>query len=380
MALFFYKALTDEGKIVRDKAYCKSADEVLEIIEERGQTAIKITRSITSPTRKLGAKRLSTQARQLGFIYSSGTSVKDLSKIFKDFAHAPKNAQLAEDVFESELLKGRSLSEALGERYPDFFLEMVKVGEKSGALLAVFDKLTSYYENQNKRETQIYTALIYPVITFVFVAFAFSNVCLFLAPAYISVYASMRISPPTFLRFLANFFDNAPVYFLGAGALFGIVIYLIYSFKDWIELKIPMYKKEFNRRFAFAFSILYESGVHIQEALRLVKGLTKNKIVAKDFELINRRVAEGMSLSAALSDVKIFEPIVTELIITGESSGFLSEALAACAAYLEADAESANAAVAKLVEPVMTLILGAIVFGVMAAVMAPAILISSQMF
>ena len=374
---YHYKTLTADGKTIRGKAETETEDELIEDLKARGQTAIKIRKAFTYPERKIGAKQLSIQARQLGFIYSSGAPIKNIARIFSD---SQDRSRSFGDAFTRELLKGAPLSDALGKRYPEFFLEMVKIGEKSGTLATIFKKLTSYYENQDKRETQIKIAALYPSITFLFLLLAFSAICLYLAPAYSAVYTSMQISPPPFLKFFTNFFANAPLYLIATALISGIIYYFFYRYSSWIELKIPLFKKEFNRRFAFALSIMYESGINIQESLRLASRLSNNKIVTKAFELINRRIAEGMSMSAALSGTEIFEPLLTEMIKIGENIGFLSEALAASANYLEAEAEAHSAAAAKLAEPVMTLILGAIIFAVVAAVMAPAVSLSSQIF
>jgi type IV pilus assembly protein PilC len=370
---YAYKALTSGGKIIKGKIERKTPAEVADFIKEQKSVPVKITKPLLyfpqKIPQKISAKELSIRALQLKYIYSSGVPVIDSLRIFKD----------SSDLC-GELLKGEPLSVALGDSYPNFFLDMVKIGEKSGDLPKIFETLSFYYENQSRRETQINNALIYPAIVFLFILLTFSIVCVFLAPAYVSVYEAASVPAPRFLTFLIDFFDNALSYFLSASVLIGLPIILIYLAKDKIELKIPIFKKEFNRRFALAFSILYESGVQIQDALRLTKNLTKNKLIIESFEQIDRRVAEGVYLSSALIGAGFFDPTLIELIKTGEKSGFLADALSSAAARLEMEVEALNSSAAKLVEPVMSLILGAMIFIIMAIVAAPAILLSSRIF
>lgn len=295
-----------------------------------------------------------------------------------------------------DLQAGKPLSVAMGAHpscFDDYYLAMVKIGEATGSIETIFQKLHAHMDFQKQMREQVKTALRYPMIVIGVVFLALMVVNVFVIPVFAKVYLGFKAELPFFTKLLINTSSVITKFwmvFLGAG--FGSV----YAFKSWtattagrlawdrMKLKIPIAGNIVHRatlaRFSQSLSLAISAGLPIASAMELVGDTTDNAWLAKQISTIKSQLERGESLYRSCLASNIFTPITLQMILVGEESGNLDTMLSQVAKlYQEQVAYDLKTLSAQL-EPFLLLFLGGLVLILALGIFLPIWNLSSAAF
>lgn len=292
--------------------------------------------------------------------------------------------ELADDVD-----GGMKLSQAMG-RYPDafsdFFVNMVKAGETSGALEKTLAHLAEYTEREYQLRASIRNALIYPVFIIVVFVAVFLTMMVFVVPRLTQVF--LQIGGTDRLPFLTRMLISvsqftgqwilAILILLGGGVGAGGYYLRLPQGKEWwsrLQLRLPFFKKIFKQiyqtRLADNLAMLVRGGIPIIEALEICADVVGNRVYAKLIRKIGEEVKAGNTIESVVETREEFSPYLVEMIAVGERSGKLDKVLQKVADFYQKDNDRAITALTTLIEPLLIIVLGAGVGLLVAGIIIP---------
>ncbi|MFL6654780.1 MAG: type II secretion system F family protein, partial [Sulfurifustis sp.] len=270
------------------------------------------------------------------------------------------------------------------QAFPDIYRVMVDAGEQSGRLVEVLERLADYTENRQSLRQKVVLAFIYPaLVTFVAISVV-SLLLVYVVPQVTRVFLNTGQQLPVATRILIAISDAARAtgLFWVIGAAAALVIGLLALRNPatrlrWhgIMLRLPVVGRLARginaARFADTLGILTASGIPLLPALQSAVPVVINLQMRAAVEEALRQVREGGSLSRALGKTKLFPPLVVHLIASGESSGRLDAMLQRAAEAQGRELENWVKALTALLEPVLILVMGAVVLFIVIAVLLP---------
>ena len=285
-------------------------------------------------------------------------------------------------------LNGLTLSEALNKHpahFNELFCNLVDAGEKSGSLDIMLDKVATYKEKIETIKKKIKKALTYPMAIMVVALLVTTGLLIFVVPQFESLFKGFGADLPAMTQAVVNmskFFQS--YWYLVFGALGGGIYAFIYAKKhssqfaqniDKILLKVPVIgpiiEKAAIARFARTLSITFAAGLPLVEALKSVAGATGNIIFSKATDQIREEVSTGQQMNKAMENTKLFPNMVVQMVAIGEESGALEKMLGKVADFFEEDVDNAVDSLSSLLEPVIMVILGVLVGGLVVAMYLP---------
>ena len=281
------------------------------------------------------------------------------------------------DDIADDLETGMQLSAAMVRHdhvFDNLYINMVKVGEDSGQLEAVFDQLSEYLERDQETKKRIKTALRYPSFVLFALAVAMVVVNIFVIPAFADMFARFEAELPTPTRILigtSNFFVDYWPYLLV------VLIAAIFGFRNftkteqgaiwWGEtkLKIPLVGDIINRalmaRYARSFALMLQSGVPLPQALELCAKAIDNPFLAEKIREIKSGVERGGSLLRTHNASDMFTPLVLQMIAVGEESGQVEELLKEVSGFYEREVDYDIKTLSDRIEPIMIVLMAGFV-------------------
>jgi type IV pilus assembly protein PilC len=283
---------------------------------------------------------------------------------------------------------GQSLSQALAE-VPDvfdrIFIGLVRVGEQTGKLPEVLQSLTEQMKWEDELAAQTRRVLLYPLFVGVIVALVTVFLMIYLVPQMTGFIRNVGQEIPLQTRILIQVSALFVDYWWGIFGLppalwFGLkaaaranpaLEYALDRYKIALPLAGPILRKIILSRFASSFAMMYASGITVLDAIRSCEDLVGNRPLAAGLRSAGQQIAEGKTLSAAFQDTGLFPPLVVRMLKVGESTGALDTALVNVGYFYNRDVREAIGRLQAMTEPVLTLVLGAILGWVMLAVLGP---------
>ena len=336
---------------------------------------------------KVNAADIAVFARQLATMLTAGIPMVQAFEIVASGVDKPSVRTLILAV-KADVESGTSLHEALAKHplyFDDLFVNLVRAGEQAGALDTLLDKIATYKEKSEAIKKKVKKALFYPASVLV-VAFIVTTVLMiFVIPEFQKLFKGFGANLPAFTQFVINI-SNAvrhhgiwiALAIIAAGWVF---IYFkkrsrkMREVLDRISLKIPIIGPILNKaaiaRYARTLSTMFAAGVPLVEALESVSGATGNIIYENAVLKMRDEVATGQRLQRAMEARGIFPNMVVQMIAVGEESGSLDEMAGKVATFYEAEVDNAVDAMSSLLEPLIMVILGVIVGGLVIAMYLP---------
>lgn len=272
---------------------------------------------------------------------------------------------------------GRELSSALAQHpkvFSSFYINMVRVGETTGMLEAVFMRLFEHLEFERHMRDQIKAALRYPTFVVIAMAVAIVVVNMFVIPAFAKVFQGFGAELPLMTRVLlgfSNFMVATWPYLIaalvGAALLFRSYTTSITGKYNWdsFKLKTPIAGKIIQKatmaRFARSFSLASKSGVPITTGLRLVAQTADNDYISQKIDQMREGVERGESILRTATNAGVFNPIVLQMIAVGEESGTLDDLMQEVADMYQRDVEYEIKTLGAQIEPILIVFLGVMV-------------------
>jgi type IV pilus assembly protein PilC len=283
---------------------------------------------------------------------------------------------------------GKNLSGALAE-FPELFskvfVSLVRSGEQTGKLPQVLKSLTESLKWEDELAAQTKKLVMYPAFVGAIVVLVTFFLMIYLVPQMTGFIRNMGQEVPLQTRVLmgvSEFFVNywwailsAPFVVWGAVAVAAKrsepVRYAVDHYKIAMPLVGPILRKLILTRFASSFAMMYASGITILEAIRSCEEIVGNKPLEQALKHVGREIAEGKNMTAAFEDVRLFPPLVIRMLRIGENTGALDTALLNVSYFFNREVKEAIGKLQAMIEPALTLLLGAILGWVMLSVLGP---------
>ena len=391
---FRYYAIGKTGKLEHGQIEADGESTAKNEVKNRGLYLVSLKETATQRKKKrlffsFGIKqRLPIQlARQLASLLKGGVPLFQALTIIANQLEGDREKEIV-GFLRDEVKGGSALSEAL-KAYPEIFDNLfvysVAAGEKTGALDSILKYQADLLESRASVKAKIKAALIYPAIMCVVGAGVLLFLISYVVPMVTKIFDRMNQQlplPTQVLMAITNFVNSY---------LFIFVISLglaIFAFSRWVKgnpkgrqfwdrfvLRSPMfgslYQMVLISRFAKIMGTLLKSGVHMLQSLVVVSSTMKNSVVSDAVLNMSKMVERGADLSIALRETPIFPPYVADMVSVGESSGNLEEMLASVSEYYETNANQKIAAFTSMVEPLIIVILGAVIAFILVSIMLP---------
>jgi general secretion pathway protein F len=384
------KGIVDAGSIAAARQKLREADvfpvEIAETAGKKHEETVE-RRGAIHLFRKVGLQELTLMTRQLSTLVGAGLPlVPSLSALVAQIRHPELRKTLAR--IKDEVNEGNSLTQSMShfpDIFPPFYINMIRAGEASGTINLVLDRLADFNENQQVLRMKIRSALAYPIL----MSFIGSGVLFFLVtfvvPNITNIFSEMHQTLPGITIFLlvVSGFLKASWWVIGLFVLIA-VIGLRYTVQkteqgrqqwDRFKLKVPLLgllnRKIAVARFSRTLGTLLQSGVPLLAALEIAKNVVNNVVIAEQIRLAARDVEEGQNLSAPLSRNNFFPSIAVEMITVGEQSGNMEAMLFRIADAYEREAEANILIATSLLEPIMILVMGAVVGFIVISILLP---------
>jgi type II secretory pathway component PulF len=324
--------------------------------------------------------------RQLSTMFSAGLT---LEKAITDLEKGEKNKKFSKVLrkISDDIRKGFSLSEAM-EQHPGVFnplyVSLVKAGEVSGTLHTVLDELAEYLEKIEDTRRKVRSAMAYPVFILVFLALVVWALFYYIIPMFAKVYADFDAELPfptqvaiKISNFITSHVIGTILIVIGIfAALFMVTLtdrgrYIF----DSIKLKIPVVGKVIRNsimsKFSRTFSILMAAGVPIMDTMELTENVVQNAVVEGGVRRARVMVKEGYGVANAFKKTGQFPPTLLQMISTGEETGDMDKLLSKAAQFYEKLVDAVIDRLTSLIEPLLIVIMAAIVGGIIIVVYLP---------
>jgi len=400
MAFYKYKAFTSDGKAANGFVEATSQDQAVKLLKDKQlfvvsltQTQEKALSSALTKMQKIGFSDIVNFTRQLSTMVMSGLSIPDSLNILKAQTPNPMLVTLIGDI-ERSIVGGGNLGDALA-KYPQYFsniyISLIRAGEASGQLDKVLTQLADTLEGQREFKSKVTGALIYPAVIVVGMIVVVIVMMVVVMPKLTDLYKDFGIELPPSTKLLiglSNFFIHQwwLLILMIAGAVF--------VFNRWkkteagryildsLILKIPLYgqlqQKLILVEFTRTLSMLIGSGIHILDALRILKGSLNNVLFQNAIDDITKKVEKGFPLGDMVAAHKEFPPIVSQMVKVGEETGKLDETLTKISRYFQTETEGIVKGLTTAIEPIIMVILGVGVGFIVISVITPIYSLTSQ--
>jgi type IV pilus assembly protein PilC len=356
------------------------------IEQEKSKTNLSKDISIPGLSDRVNMKDVSVFSRQFATMINSGLS---LIRALHILAEQTENKKLASVVTEVRLdvEKGASLSQAIS-RHPKVFnrlyVSMVRAGETGGVLDSVLIQLADIIEKQVELRRKIKSAMTYPVAVLCLVLLIVTAMLVFVVPTFETLYADLGGTLPLPTRILMGVSRFVTKW---AVILIALEIAAAFGFKKWIQsdrgrsiwdafkLKVPIFGKLVHKtaltRFARTFAVLLRSGVPILEALEITSETVNNSVVAGAIKDTQEAVKRGESVAAPLATHAVFPPMVVQMLAVGEETGNVDTMLEKVSDFYDQEIEATVDALTSLLEPLLIVVMGGAVGGMVVALYMP---------
>ncbi len=338
-------------------------------------------------SRRIKATDIALFSRQLATMMRAGVP---LVRAFEVVGRSARNPALAAVIgaVGQEVSEGASLAAALG-KYPRIFDELyvalVGVGEQSGALEPMLERIATYHERTVATRRKLAKAMTYPAVVVLAAVLVTTLLLIYVVPQFETVFAGVGADLPAFTQFVIGISDGIrehwPIW-LGVAAGCGIGIGAagrrspaFRSFYDRCIGKAPLagqiVVKASVARFARTLATSVAAGMPLVDALHAVVDTTGNTVYRRAIKRLRHEVAAGRPLAASMLECRVFPDIVVQMVAIGEESGNLDDMLARAATHFEDQLDTAVDNLTALVEPLLMAVLGVVVGGLVVAMYLP---------
>lgn len=340
----------------------------------------------TTGTGKVTYEELATFCRQFATMLNAGITVLDTLQnlVAQNFSSFFK--KILERIYE-DVRGGKMLAESVDKHkkvFPNFFRSMLYIGEQSGKMDMVLESLADYYERDCQLKKKTKSALSYPIMMACLLVGIILLMLLFIIPTFKDALSGMDVPIEGITKIVYDVSDYIVAEWRTIALwIFGIVaaLWLIGRtkqgryFYDYLKTRLPIIggvtTDMITARFARAFALLISSGMDVVDALNVVSVILDNKYFEARFKRAVDDICQGMSLSLAFSSYKLFPDMLVQMVNVGEKTAALEEVLSRSFSYFDEKAESALTSMTSKIQPIMMIIMGAVVGVMFIAVYSP---------
>ncbi|MGC9669233.1 type II secretion system F family protein [Planosporangium sp. 12N6] len=393
---FDYRIVDRDGRRTKGKIEASGEAAAVQLLRQQGLVPVSISeagsllhREITIPglSGRTTLKDLAIFARQFATMAASGMSLlRSLAVLEEQAARAPLKRAISE--VRTDVEAGLSLSAALARHpkvFPALMVAMIRAGETGGFLDGALERIATTFEKDAALRGKIKSALTYPVIVLIFTALLISGVLVFIVPIFEDMFAQLGGELPLPTRVIVSASHSlvwsGPLFL--AVAVAGTALLrrglrtrpgLRLAF-DRLKLRLPVFGPLFTKlaisRFARNLGTLLGVGVPVMQALDVVGATTGNAVIAEAMTDLQASIRDGQPMSAPLGRHPVFPRMVAQMIEVGEESGQLSQMLDKVADFYDREVDSAAEALTASIEPIMVIVMGVVVGGMVVCLYLP---------
>ena len=384
---FLWEGKNRDGKTVRGEIRAASESVVQMMLRRQGMTNLKVQKVRFKSGGKITDKDITLFTRQLATMMKSGVPLLQAFDIVGRGHANPAVGKLLLDI-KTDVETGSSLSQAF-RKYPlqfdALFCNLVAAGEQAGILDTLLDRLATYKEKILAIKSKIKSALFYPIAVIVVAFIITAVIMIFVIPAFKDVFKSFGADLPAPTLMVIAISDFFVAYWW---AIFGSIGGGLYAFfaawkrsekvqmaMDRFLLRLPVFgdivRKSVIARWTRTLATMFAAGVPLVESLDSVGGASGNYVYKTATKDIQSEVSTGTSLTMAMQNANLFPNMVTQMVAIGEESGALDSMLSKVADFFEQEVDDAVEAMSSLMEPMIMVVLGTLIGGMVVAMYLP---------
>ncbi len=390
---FKYLAASPSGGLQQGEIEALSVQEVAEKLREKSLVPIEIKKARRSwfqfkwQRNRIDDLLLFTE--QLYRLLKAGVpldrALKILGKIFS--STGKEDLEQITNSIKQELEEGKRLSEALAgeELFPEFYVNLIRAGEASGALERVLQDLAQYLRDKQSFQQELLSALLYPSFLLVFGLLAVQTVLVYVLPRFSMIFEEMGVNPPAFTRFLIAL----GLFWRNWGWIFLIFFVLVFFYVRYVLLapeRRPQLEKRLLRlpfvgrmwllaelaRTFRALAVMLQGGVAIEQALKLSSSVPGLMVLRDFFAHTAEEIKQGRSMAQLLQDLPLRADFVLDLVAIGEETGELGASFGEIASLCEEEVRLGTKRFLTILEPATILffglLLGTIIISILVAI------------
>jgi len=418
MATFKYNGFDPSGKTISGTIEAEGVQGAIASLKERGlslydifeiktkKTAPAGKEKVGAPTQKksafslsIGAPVIKTKAlavitRQLATLLAAGLPLLRALRTIRD--QQKGGPAIVVGNLAQEVEQGSLLSQAMAKHpksFPRIYIAMVRAGESSGALDVVLNRLAEFAEKDLKLRGKIKAAMAYPLVIVVVATGIVSFIMLRIVPVFVQIFEDFEAgelpAATRMLIFASKFLTSR----LWLGILMIVSLIILYRilfripttryFIDKTKIKLPLFGpviyKTIIARFARTLATLITSGVPILTAFEIVQDTIGNRVLAEGVLKVHDEVREGAGISNPMVKVRVFPPMLTNMVAVGEETGTVDNMLDKVADAYEEEVDRAVQALSSMIEPVLIVFMGGIVGFIVISLFMPLIKLAMSM-
>ena len=385
--VFEWEGKDRNGKTVRGELRAVGENQVQASLRRQGILVQKIKKRKMASAKRIKPKDIAIFTRQLATMMKAGVPLLQAFDIVGRGNPNPSVTKLLNDI-RTDVETGTSLSAAF-RKHPLYFnalyCNLVEAGEAAGILEELLDRLATYMEKTEAIKSKVKSALMYPTAVIVVAFVVVAVIMIFVIPAFKEVFSSFGadLPAPTLAVIAMSEFFVAYWWLIFGGLGGGIYFFLqawrrnekVQRFMDRLLLKVPVFgalvEKSTVARWTRTMATMFAAGVPLVEALDSVGGASGNSLYADATVKIQQEVSTGTSLTMAMTNANIFPSMVIQMCAIGEESGSIDHMLGKAADFYEAEVDDMVAGLSSLMEPIIIVILGTIIGGIVVSMYLP---------
>jgi len=390
MPVFEYKGKTVTGSPVEGELKAKDRAELERILRRNKVLVDKISRKPSQINIKFGSGikkvHISRFTRQFATMIGAGLPMVQCLDILSKQMDSPEFRRVVAEIKDS-VSSGSTLSEAMKKHkkaFDDLYVNMVEAGEMGGALDTILVRLAVYREKADSLARKIRGAMVYPAVVSVVAIGATVAMLTFIVPIFAKMFAGLGAELPAPTQFVLSVSHVLQRFYL---VILGVVVAGIIGLRmilkndqgrlyfDKFMLKTPVFgdliRKSSVARFTRTLGTLIQSGVTILDALEITAKTAGNRVLQVAIKKSVVSIAEGETITSPLKESGVFPPMVIQMIGVGEKTGGLDEMLSKIADFYDEEVDAAVSALTGLIEPVVIVVMGAVIGGILIAMYLP---------
>jgi type IV pilus assembly protein PilC len=397
MPTYLWEGKTAQGKIIKDEIEAASREAVFAILRDRRirpiptrirekGTGMEKEIKIPGLGQSVTPKEVAVFTRQFATMIDAGLPIVQCLSILGEQTQN-KTFRRTLQTIRKDVEGGTTLAEALKKHakiFDDLYVNMVEAGEMSGALNTILNRIALFIEKASKLKKKVKGAMIYPCTIVCVAVVVVAILLVFVIPVFAELYGSMGQALPAPTQITINFSNWFVAYwYLIFGGAIGTAVAISMYYKtaqgrmniDRLLLRMPvigdLLRKVAVARFSQNMAILLSSGVPILDGLAITARTAGNKVVEKAIMESRISISQGRNVADPLKESNVFPPMVCQMVAVGETTGGLDVMLKKVSELYEDEVDDAVANLTALMEPMIMVVLGVILGGLVIAMYLP---------
>ena len=389
MAQYNYKAMDKNGKAKKGSIEAINLDKAKEKLKSEGLIVQDIKEQGTGKKgggKKVKDKDLAVFCKQFSAVLNAGVTIISALEMMSEQLEN-KTLKRALQEAQSYVQKGGTLADAFKlnpKVFPPIMINMTAAGEMSGNLEICFDRLTTHFETANALHSKVKGAVTYPIVILIVVVAVVAVLLVGVIPQFSQMFDDLGSELPAATQMLVNLSNFLQHKWYILVIIVAAIVFCLKAFGKTepgslmyakIGIKFPLFGnltiKSAAATFSRTMATLMASGISLIDAVEQVAKMINNRIIREALLDAKTQIAKGVPLSKPLRDCGIFPPMLPQMTKIGEETGNIEDMMDKVADYYEMEVNDATDALTAAMEPLIIVIMGVVVGGIVMAIYSP---------